>query len=95
VNAISDTPIHEGAADFRLVSWRVVEVFRRDVRERGLFLGLLRSGSPPPWSLPLAVFGLVSGAQLVFLGILGEYLGAVLDEVRARPHYVVEERINL
>jgi hypothetical protein len=31
----------------------------------------------------------------VFLGILGEYLAAVLDEVRARPHYVVEERINL
>jgi dolichol-phosphate mannosyltransferase len=37
----------------------------------------------------------VSGAQLVFLGILGEYVGAVLDEVRARPHYIVEERVNL
>ena len=33
--------------------------------------------------------------QLVFTGVLGEYLGAVLDEVRARPHYIVEERINL
>jgi dolichol-phosphate mannosyltransferase len=33
--------------------------------------------------------------QLVFVGVLGEYLGAVLDEVKARPHYVVEERINL
>jgi len=167
VNAISDTPIHEGAADFRLVSRRVVEVFRRDVRERGLFLrglfvwvgfparairfragargagrtkysfgrmfrfglggvvafsrvplraaavagllvfglglavaawatwGLLRDGSAPPWAVPSALFGLVSGVHLVFLGILGEYLGAVLDEVRARPHYVVEERINL
>jgi dolichol-phosphate mannosyltransferase len=37
----------------------------------------------------------LGGLQLVFLGVLGEYLGAVLDEVRARPHYVVEERINL
>ena len=27
--AVSDTPIHEGAADFRLVSRRVVEVFQR------------------------------------------------------------------
>jgi dolichol-phosphate mannosyltransferase len=45
-----------------------------------------------------AVAGLivvVSGVQLVFLGILGEYVGAVLDEVRARPHYLVEERVNL
>jgi dolichol-phosphate mannosyltransferase len=45
-----------------------------------------------------ALAGLVialSGVQLVAVGVLGEYLGAVLDEVRARPHYVVEERINL
>jgi polyisoprenyl-phosphate glycosyltransferase len=32
--------------------------------------------------------------QLVFLGVLGEYLGAVLDEARARPRYVVQERIG-
>jgi hypothetical protein len=30
----------------------------------------------------------------ILFGILGEYLGAVLDEVRARPHYLVQERIN-
>ncbi|HEY6546574.1 MAG TPA: glycosyltransferase, partial [Vicinamibacteria bacterium] len=45
--------------------------------------------------LVLAAIGVVGGAQLVFTGVLGEYLGAVLDEVRARPHYIVEERINL
>jgi dolichol-phosphate mannosyltransferase len=57
--------------------------------------GWVRQGSPQAWSVALAIFGLVSGAQLLFLGFLGEYLGAVLDEVRARPPYVVEERINL
>ncbi len=35
-----------------------------------------------------------TGIQLVFLGILGEYLGAVFDEVKSRPMYLVEERIN-
>jgi len=167
VNAISETPIHRGAADFRLLARPVVEVFQQQVRERTLFLrglvnwvgfrasgvrfrpgargggetkypfgrmlrfglagvvsfsraplraaglvglvvlalglaalalGLARALGGHPIgdrSLVLAAVGIVGGAQLVFTGVLGEYLGAVLDEVRARPHYIVEERINL
>ena len=166
VNAISDTPIRQGAADFRLLARPVVEVFQSQLRERTLFLrGLvnwvgfrasavrfrpgLRGGGETKYTLPrmvrfgltgivsfsrfplraaglvgllvlalglaaltlalfratsaqplggsllLAAIGLVGGAQLVFTAVLGEYLGAVLEEVRARPHYVVEERINL
>jgi hypothetical protein len=33
---------------------------------------------------------LLLGAILFSLGILGEYLACVLDDVRARPHYVIE-----
>ncbi len=36
----------------------------------------------------------LSAVQLVFVGVIGEYLGAVWTQVKARPHVVEEERIN-
>lgn len=38
---------------------------------------------------------LFSGVQLVFMGILGAYVGAIYDEVKGRPHYIVDEAINI
>ncbi len=44
-------------------------------------------------SLVIAVFFL-GGVQLIFLGIIGEYLGRIYDEVRARPLYIVRKVLD-
>jgi dolichol-phosphate mannosyltransferase len=168
INRISDVPISERAADFRLISRKVAEVFQQHIRERNQFLrGLLswtgfstisipfRVGAraagqskyssgrllrfaahgivsfskrplqaavilgfvfaglglvnalvtlvqyfvyeslPSGWTTLAMLISVFSGVQLIFLGIIGEYIGAIFDEVKARPHYIVDERVNL
>jgi hypothetical protein len=36
-----------------------------------------------------------SGIQLLFLGILGEYIGAIHSQVRRKPFCIIREKINL
>jgi polyisoprenyl-phosphate glycosyltransferase len=58
-----------------------------------LVLGISGVVSVPVWQA-LALFFIVflGGLQFLFLGILGEYLGRVSEELKARPLYLVGER---
>jgi len=54
---------------------------------------LIELPSPPRgWASTMSVILFVGGVQLFVLGIIGEYLGRVYDEVRNRPLYVVRSR---
>jgi dolichol-phosphate mannosyltransferase len=55
------------------------------------FLGI---PAPHGWASIVATVLFVGGVQLVVLGVMGEYLGRVLDEVRRRPSYLVRSRIG-
>ncbi|MBI5031827.1 MAG: glycosyltransferase [Chloroflexi bacterium] len=46
------------------------------------------------WTSLMVVLLLVSGVQLVMLGILGEYLWRNLDETRRRPLYLIGETLG-
>jgi polyisoprenyl-phosphate glycosyltransferase len=55
---------------------------------------LVGGAAVPGWVSLMTVVLLVAGVQLVTLGIVGEYVGKIYDEVRARPPYIVAERIG-
>ena len=44
---------------------------------------------PPGFTASLVIMTFLSGVQLLFLGVIGEYLGRVYGEAKGRPPYVV------
>jgi dolichol-phosphate mannosyltransferase len=55
-----------------------------------LFFGVVVEG----WASLMVVLLIVSGAQLVMTGILGEYLWRNLDESRRRPRFIIERIVE-
>ena len=167
VNRISEVEFVESGADFRLMSQRVVEIFRTGLRERNPFirgmvqwvgfpsatlpfrapsrgagsskyssarslalgvsgvvsfsktplqLGLIAGGVvaglamiaaafsviafftstsiPAGWTTLAVLIALLSAVQLLTIGVIGIYVGAVFDEVKGRPTYIVREHLT-
>jgi dolichol-phosphate mannosyltransferase len=46
----------------------------------------------PGWSSLIAAVCFLSGVQLFFLGVIGEYIGLIFDEVKGRPRYIADRR---
>jgi polyisoprenyl-phosphate glycosyltransferase len=165
INLLSPTRIEPNAADFRLLSRPVMEVFRKDLRERDRFIrglvtwvgfrycriefdapprfagrtnySLLRmisfartglvsfskiplklavlfgfavsglsllygfyaivaylffKATIPGWASTILVGTFLGGCQLFFLGLIGEYIATIFDEIKGRPIYIVARK---
>ena len=48
----------------------------------------------PGLSTTVVVVTFFSGIQLLSLGVIGEYIGRIYDEVKSRPQYIIAEKSN-
>ena len=48
----------------------------------------------PGYASLLVFILLLGGIQMIILGILGEYIGRIFVEVKSRPIYIVEKKVN-
>jgi len=59
-----------------------------------VYVRLFNKAAVPGWATIMIAVSLAGSAQLLIMGILGEYIGRIYEEVKRRPLYVLEDRID-
>lgn len=55
---------------------------------------ILDGAWPGAWAVAFIAVSFFGSAQLMILGVFGEYLGRIYNEVKRRPLYVIKERLG-
>ncbi len=59
-----------------------------------LYVKLFGGDPPPGFTAAILTTIFLSGVQLLFLGVIGEYLGRIYEELKRRPRYIVRQVIG-
>lgn len=60
-----------------------------------LYIRLVTGTAVPGWASTVGILSLLFGIQFIFLGLLGEYIGRILVQVRQRPLYLVADTVGI
>lgn len=55
---------------------------------------LFTNNTVPVWASIMSISLFFNGVTLTMLGILGEYIGRIYDEVKGRPQYIIDEKVG-
>jgi polyisoprenyl-phosphate glycosyltransferase len=58
-----------------------------------LWVKLFTAHAVPGWASTLLPIYLLGGVQILCIGVIGEYLGKVYQETKARPRYIIEKHV--
>jgi len=90
-----------GILSFSKIPLRVATLFGFFISTLSLLYGIWLIGRffvaghmPPGYTSLIVMMMFLGGLQLMVLGVMGEYLGSVFDEVKQRPLYIVDEVIG-
>ena len=52
------------------------------------------SNAESGWTSIVTLVIFFGGVQLLTVGVLGQYIGVLFDEVKSRPEYIIDEKLN-
>ncbi len=58
------------------------------------FIAYLLGATIAGWTSIVIPMTFFSGANMVAIGLIGEYVGKIYEEVKARPRYIIEKSLN-
>ena len=89
-----------GITAFSVVPLRIIAAFGFLTILGSFILGLevlcekyILHTAPSGWATIVILMAFFGGLQIFCLGIIGEYLGQIFNEVKARPRYIIETEI--
>ena len=92
----------EGVTSFSVIPLRIITslgllifVFSMIMSLYVLSIKIFANTAVPGWASTVLPIYLLGGVQIFCLGIIGEYIGRIYREVKARPRYIIEKFINL
>ncbi|MDX2082851.1 MAG: glycosyltransferase family 2 protein [Rickettsiales bacterium] len=59
-----------------------------------IFQKIFSNQAVPGYSSIMSVILFLGGINFIFIGVIGEYIGRIFNEVKERPLYLIEEIIN-
>ncbi|MDP2208991.1 MAG: glycosyltransferase family 2 protein [Bacteroidota bacterium] len=59
-----------------------------------VYAKLFTDKATPGWASPVVSILFIGGIILLMLGIIGEYIGRIYDEVKMRPLYIIRDKIG-
>ena len=60
-----------------------------------IYVKVVAGHAVPGWTSSVAIVAFLFGILFVILGLLGEYVGRILLEVRRRPRFLVSESLGI
>ncbi len=94
------TLLWRGVGSFSIVPLRLAmllglltSAFAAEQGIEAIYRKLILGTTVPGWTQTMVVLTFLFGVLFILLGILGEYIGRILIEVRRRPRFLVQEEI--